>query len=100
MLIGCWLVLAISDVMSNSRLQAAPKDKLHAARESNGQASRSFTSTHLTPRTTNVAAIIDDDTVRYAKIKSKGYVRVTTNLGTMNLELRCDLVYGNFDVIF
>lgn len=46
----------------------------------------------MTIRTSNTAESIDSDLVRYSKIKKKGYVRLETNMGTLNLELRCDRV--------
>lgn len=36
-------------------------------------------------------AIADDD-VRYQYVKKKGYVRLQTNKGDLNLELHCDKV--------
>ena len=38
------------------------------------------------------AAIIDEDLLRYERIKKKGYVRVVTNKGQLNLELHADMV--------
>ena len=92
---------------------AAPKDKAHSAHFSTGQVAQSFTSTHIARHTVNVAASIDDDQVRYAAIKvgprhsappaspskanecgaaqAKGYVRLITSHGALNLELRCDV---------
>eukprot|EP00039_Didymoeca_costata_P009638 m.127945 g.127945 ORF g.127945 m.127945 type:complete len:515 (-) comp14554_c0_seq7:653-2197(-) len=71
---------------------AAPKDKDHAANWSTGEVSSSFTSTHMDRHTVNAPASIDNDTVRYSKIKSKGYVRIVTNYGPLNFELHCDWV--------
>uniref|UniRef100_H2N040 RING-type E3 ubiquitin-protein ligase PPIL2 n=1 Tax=Oryzias latipes TaxID=8090 RepID=H2N040_ORYLA len=39
-----------------------------------------------------VADAIADDAVRYQYVKKKGYVRLHTNLGDLNLELHCDKV--------
>lgn len=39
-----------------------------------------------------LAAIIDEDVIRYERIKKKAYVRITTNLGSLNLELHSDIV--------
>lgn len=41
-----------------------------------------------------LTAIIDDDVIRYERVKKKGYVRVVTNYGQLNLELHCDMVRG------
>lgn len=35
---------------------------------------------------------IADDTVRYKYVKKKGYVRLHTNKGDLNIELHCDKV--------
>ncbi|CAM1327601.1 PPIL2 (predicted), partial [Pycnogonum litorale] len=67
-------------------------DKLNAAHYSTGAVAASFTSTSMAPTTQHEAAILDVDSVRYAKVKKKGYVRLQTNLGPLNLELHCDLV--------
>ena len=40
----------------------------------------------------HTAAIIDEDLLRYERIKKKGYVRVVTNKGQLNLELHADMV--------
>ena len=39
-----------------------------------------------------LVAAIDEDVLRYRFVKKKGYVRLHTNLGDLNLELHCDLV--------
>lgn len=40
-----------------------------------------------------VTDAISDDTVRYSYIKNKGYVRLHTNKGDLNIELHCDKVF-------
>lgn len=35
---------------------------------------------------------IADDVVRYQYVKKKGYIRLHTNKGDLNLELHCDKV--------
>ncbi|XP_066544987.1 RING-type E3 ubiquitin-protein ligase PPIL2 [Amia ocellicauda] len=67
-------------------------DKLNAAHYSTGRVSASFTSTAMAPTTTHEADAIEDDTVRYQYVKKKGYVRLHTNKGDINLELYCDKV--------
>ncbi|KAI4557596.1 hypothetical protein MJT46_014275 [Ovis ammon polii x Ovis aries] len=69
----------------------AKADKLNAAHYSTGRVSASFTSTAMVPETTHEAAAIDEDELRYQFVKKKGYVRLHTNLGDLNLELHCDL---------
>uniref|UniRef100_H9G508 Peptidylprolyl isomerase like 2 n=1 Tax=Anolis carolinensis TaxID=28377 RepID=H9G508_ANOCA len=66
-------------------------DKLNAAHYSTGRVSASFTSTAMAPETMHEAAAIDDDVVRYQYVKKKGYIRLHTNKGDLNLELHCDM---------
>ncbi|XP_073168821.1 RING-type E3 ubiquitin-protein ligase PPIL2 isoform X6 [Lepidochelys kempii] len=66
-------------------------DKLNAAHYSTGTVSASFTSTAMAPETTHEAAAIEEDVVRYQYVKKKGYVRLHTNKGDLNLELHCDM---------
>uniref|UniRef100_A0A665VJV8 RING-type E3 ubiquitin transferase n=1 Tax=Echeneis naucrates TaxID=173247 RepID=A0A665VJV8_ECHNA len=70
--------------------EAKKTDKLNAAHYSTGRVSASFTSTAMTPATIHEADAISDDTVRYQYVKKKGYVRLHTNKGDLNLELHCD----------
>uniref|UniRef100_A0A3P8Y526 Peptidylprolyl isomerase (cyclophilin)-like 2 n=1 Tax=Esox lucius TaxID=8010 RepID=A0A3P8Y526_ESOLU len=70
--------------------KAKKTDKLNAAHYSTGRVSASFTSTAMTPATEHTADAIADDTVRYSYVKKKGYVRLHTNKGDINLELYCD----------
>uniref|UniRef100_A0A4X1V0J0 Peptidylprolyl isomerase like 2 n=1 Tax=Sus scrofa TaxID=9823 RepID=A0A4X1V0J0_PIG len=65
-------------------------DKLNAAHYST-KVSASFTSTAMVPETTHEAAAIDEDVLRYQFVKKKGYVRLHTSHGDLNLELHCDL---------
>lgn len=67
-------------------------DKFNAAIYSQGKVSASFTSTAMTRETEQEAAILEDDVVRYDRVKKKGYVRLVTNQGPINVELHCDLV--------
>ncbi|ELK15584.1 Peptidyl-prolyl cis-trans isomerase-like 2 [Pteropus alecto] len=69
-------------------------DKLNAAHYSTGKVSASFTSTAMVPETTHEAAAIDEDVLRYQFVKKKGYVRLHTNRGDLNLELHCDMIQG------
>ena len=36
--------------------------------------------------------MIDEDKLKYERVKKKGYVRIQTNLGQLNIELHCDMV--------
>jgi len=66
-------------------------DKFNAAPYSTGKVSASFTSTATLRETTHEAAILHEDIVRYSRVKKKGYVRLNTNQGPLNLELNCDV---------
>uniref|UniRef100_A0A672QKW7 PPIase cyclophilin-type domain-containing protein n=1 Tax=Sinocyclocheilus grahami TaxID=75366 RepID=A0A672QKW7_SINGR len=72
--------------------EAKKTDKLNAAHYSTGRVSASFTSTAMAPATTHEADAISDDAVRYQYVKKKGYVRLQTNKGDLNVELHCDKV--------
>lgn len=39
-----------------------------------------------------IAAVIDEEKLKYERVKKKGYVRIVTNMGPLNVELHCDLV--------
>lgn len=67
-------------------------DKYNVAHYSTGKASASFTSTAITPFGRTEMDTLGDDLVRYERVKKKGYVRLNTNLGPLNLELFCDQV--------
>lgn len=67
-------------------------DKFNSAHYSTGMVSASFTSTAMQPETRHESAIIDEDIIRYARVKKKAYVRMITNYGPLNLELHSDMV--------
>jgi len=67
-------------------------DKFNSANWSTGLRGASLTSTAFSRHTTMEAAILDESVVLYSRIKKKGYVRIQTNLGNLNLELYCDTV--------
>uniref|UniRef100_A0AAR2JSX5 RING-type E3 ubiquitin transferase n=1 Tax=Pygocentrus nattereri TaxID=42514 RepID=A0AAR2JSX5_PYGNA len=67
--------------------EAKKTDKLNAAHYSTGRVSASFTSTAMAPATIHEADAIADDAVRYQYVKKKGYVRLHTNKGDLNMEL-------------
>lgn len=70
----------------------AHQDKFNSAHYSTGAVAASFTSTAMAPVYNHQAARLDDHVVRYERVKKKGYVRLNTNLGPLNMELYCDLV--------
>lgn len=67
-------------------------DKFNAAHYSTGKMAASFTSTSIAPQTNNEVDVIAEDIVRYERVKKKGYLRLNTNFGPLNLELFCDLL--------
>jgi len=67
-------------------------DSTNAAHYSTGAVAAAFTATGMDPVTAHEAAIVDEDEIRYKRIKKKGYLRLMTNKGPLNLELHCDLV--------
>lgn len=67
-------------------------DRVNAAHYSTGRVAASFTSTSMDLETEHEAAIIDEDLLRYERIKKKGYARIVTNLGLLNLELHTDMI--------
>lgn len=67
-------------------------DKFNAAHYSTGKVSASFTSTAITPFGRTEADTVEEDLVRYERVKKKGYVRFNTNMGPLNLELFCEQV--------
>lgn len=67
-------------------------DRFNVAHYSTGKAAASFTSTAISPFVRTEMDTLGDDLVRYERVKKKGYVRLNTNLGPLNLELFCDQV--------
>ena len=65
-------------------------DSINAASYSSGAVAASFTSTAMIRETKHEAAVIEEDIVRYERVKKKGYVRLTTNMGPLNFELHCE----------
>lgn len=61
----------------------------NAARHTTGKAAASLTSTSLTPYTGNERALLSDEEymLKPKRIKLKGYARIATNLGNLNIEL-------------
>ena len=58
----------------------------------NLQVAASFTSTAMPRIEEHEAAVLEDDVVRYARVKKKAYVRLVTNAGPLNVELHCEYV--------
>ncbi|KAL1919505.1 uncharacterized protein VTP21DRAFT_2198 [Calcarisporiella thermophila] len=66
------------------------KPAYNAAHYSTGRAAASFTSTSMDPVLINERALIDEEEFMFKQIKAKGYARIVTNFGNLNLELYCD----------
>ncbi|KAL7267321.1 cyclophilin peptidyl-prolyl cis-trans isomerase Cyp8, partial [Rhizina undulata] len=64
----------------------------NAARGTTGKAAASLTSTSLTPHTGLERALLSDEEymLKPKRIKIKGYARIATNLGNLNIELQTD----------
>ncbi|KAJ2787809.1 cyclophilin peptidyl-prolyl cis-trans isomerase Cyp8 [Coemansia interrupta] len=85
---------------SNAAQQVAPassdkpvskeKKPYNAASYTKGLAAASLTSTAMEPVTSNERQLIEDEEYMFGRIKEKGYARIVTNLGEINLELHCD----------
>lgn len=79
---------------------AAPKPSIiqekklayNAAQYTTGKAAASFTSTGLTPETSGERALLSDEEymLRPKRVKVKGYARIETNLGSLNIELQTE----------
>ena len=64
----------------------------NAAKHTTGKAAASLTSTALTPHTSNERALLSDEEymLKPKRIKIKGYARIATNFGNLNIELHTD----------
>lgn len=74
-------------------LSSVKVDKFNAALYSTGRVAASLTSTVMSTYTKTEAAALSDETVRYSRVKKKGYVQLETSLGSLNLELYCQWVH-------
>lgn len=72
-----------------NRMAAPPKPAYNAAVYTSGKAAASFTSTGFTPHTSGERAILSDEEymLKPKRIKHKGYARIHTSLGDLNIEL-------------
>ncbi|RYP03866.1 hypothetical protein DL764_004845 [Monosporascus ibericus] len=68
------------------------KTAYNAAAYTTGKAAASFTSTGLTPETSGERAILTDEEymLKPKRVKIKGYARIETNLGNLNVELQTE----------
>lgn len=73
----------------------AKADVVNAAPYSTGRVAASFTSTVMEICTNQEPAIIDENEIRWSRVKKlgkKGYVCLVTNFGRLNIEVYCDLL--------
>lgn len=87
-------------LLKNGQGSAAPKPSMiqekkmayNAAQYTTGKAAASFTSTGLTPETSGERALLTDEEymLRPKRVKIKGYARIETNLGSLNIELQTE----------
>jgi peptidyl-prolyl cis-trans isomerase-like protein 2 len=70
-------------------MQSKKPAPYNAAQHTTGKAAASFTSTGVTPHTSNELALLTDEEymLKPKRIKIKGYARLQTNHGDLNLEL-------------
>ena len=68
------------------------KTPYNAAAYTTGRAAASFTSTGLTPETSGERAVLTDEEymLKPKRVKIKGYARIETNLGDLNIELQTE----------
>ncbi|KAI9049049.1 hypothetical protein LZ554_006897 [Drepanopeziza brunnea f. sp. 'monogermtubi'] len=64
----------------------------NAAQFTTGKAAASFTSTGLTPETSGERALLTDEEymLRPKRVKIKGYARIETSMGSLNIELQTE----------
>lgn len=72
--------------------QAGKPIPYNAARHTTGLAAASFTSTGMTPHTSAELALLSDEEymLKRGRVKQKGYARISTTLGDVNLELHTE----------
>ena len=86
--------VARTTVTPASQAQMIRDKKLahNAATYTTGKAAASFTSTGLTPETSGERAVLTDEEwmLKPRRVKIKGYARMETNLGDLNIELQTE----------
>ncbi len=84
---------AIANVSKNGAATATnvgpKKQAYNAAVYTSGKAAASFTSTGVTPHTSGERALLSDEDymLKPKRVKQKGYARISTSLGDLNIEL-------------
>lgn len=79
-------------IIPRSSMIQEKKSVYNAAQYTTGRAAASFTSTGLTPETSGERALLSDEEymLRPKRVKIKGYARIETNLGDLNIELQTE----------
>ncbi|KAI0603300.1 hypothetical protein F4775DRAFT_533044 [Biscogniauxia sp. FL1348] len=85
----------VKTAANNGPRQSMIQDKkvaYNAAAYTTGKAAASFTSTGLTPETSGERATLTDEEymLKPKRVKIKGYARIETNLGDLNIELHTE----------
>ena len=77
---------------TNRDSSSGKKTPFNAANHTTGLAAASFTSTGVTPHTSADLALLTDEEymLKRGRVKIKGYARISTNLGDLNLELHTE----------
>jgi peptidyl-prolyl cis-trans isomerase-like protein 2 len=83
------MVKAKNATATHSAAQGSKPKPYNAAQFTTGKAAASFTSTGFTPHTSAERAILteEDYMLRPKRVKQKGYARISTSLGDLNIEL-------------
>ena len=89
-----------SKALTKGSMSAVPRSQMfqekklahNAAAYTTGRAAASFTSTGLTPETSGERALLSDEEwmLKPKRVKIKGYARIETNLGDLNIELQTE----------
>ncbi|KAL4998689.1 hypothetical protein BDV10DRAFT_194220 [Aspergillus recurvatus] len=79
-------------VQKTASYQAGKPVPYNAARYTTGLAAASFTSTGMTPHTSAELALLSDEDymLKRGRVKQKGYARISTTSGDINLELHTE----------
>jgi len=86
-----------TDIHPDKAKVVVKADKFNAATWSTGMRGASLTSTAFARVMEMDHAILDESAVKYARVKKKGYVRLQTNQGPINLELHCEIAKKTCD---
>lgn len=81
-----------TQIQKTASSQPAKPVPFNAAKHTTGLAAASFTSTGMTPHTSGELALLSDEEymLKRGRVKGKGYARVSTNSGDLNLELHTE----------